>query len=179
MAYITESQLRNFAANQRHTSFGNVKSASAQANLTIFLSHSHKDKTLVEGLIVYLETLGVSVYVDWNDTQMPRITNRVTAENIKKEIAEQKVFMVLATRNALASKWVPWEVGVADQIKKAENVLIIPVADDSGQFHGSEYLQLYRRAVIADTGNYAVFDPGATTGGILLESQMKKFAGIL
>jgi hypothetical protein len=179
MAYITESQLRNFAANQRYTSFANVKGASSLAKLTIFLSHSHKDKTLVEGLIAYFETLGIAVYVDWNDTQMPRITNRATAAQIKNRIKSLGVFMVLATKNALDSKWVPWEVGVADQIKGEAQIMIIPVADDSGQFHGSEYLQLYQRAVIATDGTYAVFEPDMTTGGILLESKMKKFAGIL
>lgn len=179
MAYITESQLRNLASTHRYTSYGNVKNASAQAKLTIFLSHSHKDKELVEGLIAYFDKIGISIYVDWNDTQMPRITNRGTAEKIKKEIADQKIFMVFATKNALASKWVPWEVGVADQIKGQAQVMIIPVADDFGQFHGSEYLQLYQRAEIATDGTYAVFEPNMTTGGILLESKMKKFAGIL
>jgi hypothetical protein len=38
--------------------------------------------------------------------------------------------------------------------------------------------QLYQRAVIADSGEYAVFEPNETRG-ILLENQMKKFAGIL
>lgn len=179
MAYITEGKLREFAAQPRHVAFANIKTASAQAKLTIFLSHSHKDKNLVEGLIAHFETLGIAIYVDWNDTQMPRITNRTTAAQIKKQINDRNVFMVLATKNALASKWVPWEVGVADQLKGEPLVLIIPVADDSGQFDGSEYLQLYRRVEIATSGKQAVFEPNQTTGGILLESQMKKYAGIL
>lgn len=179
MAYLTENQLRSFATRQRHTAFSNIKSASFQAKLKIFLSHSHKDKDLVEGLIAYFESLGISIYVDWNDTEMPRITNRATAAKIKKQIDDLDVFMVFATKNALASKWVPWEVGVADQVKGEPRVLIIPVADDSGQFNGSEYLQLYQRLEIATNGNYAVFEPFRTTDGILLENQMRKFAGIL
>ncbi|MEI6655807.1 MAG: toll/interleukin-1 receptor domain-containing protein [Verrucomicrobiota bacterium] len=157
-----------------------MKTASSQAKLTVFLSHSHcqEDEEHVEGLIAFFETLGISVYVDWNDKQMPRITSRATAAQIKKRIKDLSIFMVLATKNALASKWVPWEIGIADQIKGEDQVMIIPVADDYGQFHGSEYLQLYQRAEIATDGTYAVFEPNMTTGGILLESQMKKFAGI-
>ena len=178
MAYITENQLREFAARPRYTAFANIKTASALAKLTIFLSHSHKDKNLVEGLIAYFETLGIAIYVDWNDTQMPRITNRVTAEQIKKKIDDLNLFMVLATKNALVSKWVPWEVGVADQLKGEERVLIIPVADNSGNFDGSEYLQLYRRVEPAEAGGYGVFPPGQTRG-VLLESHMKKYAQVL
>jgi len=178
MAYITENQLRDFAARPRYEAFSNIKTASRLANLSIFLSHSHRDKNLVEGLIVYFETLGITIYVDWNDTQMPRITNRATAERIKTNIRDLNLFIVLATRNALASKWVPWEVGVADQIKGEESILVIPVADNSGQFEGSEYLQLYRRVVPAEFGGYGVFQP-AQTSGILLENHLKKFAQVV
>ena len=81
MAYITENQLRDYAARPRYDAFSNIKTASRLANLTIFLSHSHKDKNLVEGLIVYFETLGITIYVDWNDTQMPasQIVQRLSA----------------------------------------------------------------------------------------------------
>lgn len=178
MAFFTERELRGYASYPRHTSFSNIKEASASAKLTIFLSHSHKDKTLVEGLIRYLDKLGVAVYVDWNDSAMPRITNRTTAEQIKKAIGINDLFVVLATNNALASKWVPWEVGVADQIKGEDRLMIIPVKDDSGRFDGSEYLQLYRRVEEADEGGPAIFQPGENRGPFL-KDQMKKYASVL
>ena len=77
----------------------------------------------------------------------------------------------------MASKWVPWEVGVADQIKGEESILVVPVADDYGQFDGSEYFQLYRRVVPAEVGGYGVFQP-AQTSGILLENHLRKFAQV-
>jgi len=89
------------------------------------------------------------VYVDWQDSDMPKATNRETAEKIKKQIAKNEFFLVLATNNALSSRWVPWEIGVADQVKANHDKMgIIPVVDDSGQFKGNEYLQLYKRITL-------------------------------
>jgi hypothetical protein len=169
MAYFTEQQLERFAESydleKRASQFLNESKASA--GLSIFLSHSHKDRKKARGLIRHFAGLGVEVYVDWNDSDMPRETNRETAERIKSKIDETRLFMVLATRNALDSKWVPWEIGVADKTKGEAAVLIIPVEDASGHFAGSEYLRLYRRVMIADDGKDAVFEPDKTKGSYL------------
>jgi len=115
------------------------------ARVSIFLSHSHKDKDLVEGFINYLAySSQIKIYVDWLDSDMPATTTRATAHRIKQKIAQMDYFLVLATRNAMESKWVPWEIGVADQIK-ANKIAIVPVSDPNGNFHGNEYLQLYPR----------------------------------
>jgi hypothetical protein len=178
MAYLTENQLRNYASTLKHaqTTFANVKTSGVLAQVTIFLSHSSKDRELAQGLVFYLGSLGISVYVDWNDSDMPRVTNRETAERLKVKIKENRLFMILASRNALDSKWVPWEVGIADQCKGEQAMLLIPVADASGRFEGAEYLQLYRRVETAP-GGFGVFPPGQTTG-VLLESHVRSFGVI-
>lgn len=170
MAYFSEQELTRFAVNARTQNFSNIKEARArqEAAVTIFLSHSHKDKLLVLGFIAYMETLGIKIYVDWNDGDMPRVTNRETADRIKEKIHENKLFMVLATSNAIDSKWVPWEVGIADQAKGAEQIIVVPVADYSGNYRGAEYLQLYRQLKNAAGGGRALFPPGQDRG-ILLE----------
>jgi hypothetical protein len=169
MAYFTEGQLDQFADSyeleKRASQFLNLSMAST--GLSIFLSHSHKDRKRAKGIVRHFASLGVVVYVDWNDSDMPRETNRETAEKIKAKIDENHLFMVLATRNALDSKWVPWEIGVADKTKGEAAVLIIPVTDSAGSFAGSEYLQLYRRVMIADDGQDGVFEPDKTTGSYL------------
>jgi hypothetical protein len=172
MAYFTETQLTSYASQLRNssTNFSNIiraKEATAAAAATIFLSHSHKDRTQAEGLVYYLASLGIKVYVDWNDSDMPRITNRDTAEKIKGEIKTKGLFMILATRNALESRWVPWEVGIADQCKGDQRMLLIPVADYSGRFDGNEYLQLYQHVETTAAGGYGVFAPGQTSGSTL------------
>lgn len=166
MAYFTEQQLEGFADSydleKRASQF--LNEAKARTGLSIFLSHSHKDRRKARGIIRHFASFGVAVYVDWNDSDMPRETNRETAEKIKGKIAETGLFMVLATRNALDSKWVPWEIGVADKTKGEAAVLIIPVTDASENWAGSEYLRLYRRVAIADDGEDGVFEPGKTRG---------------
>jgi hypothetical protein len=161
MGYFTESMLRVYAgASLSYQEKTLIKESRVQAMLTIFLSHSHHDRDLVRGLINFLAKQGISVYVDWNDSSMPRITDRETADRIKAKIKENTLFMLLATNNALESRWVPWETGVADQSKGYDRILLIPVADPSGQFKGSEYLQLYRRLepTFGDWGE--VIEPG-------------------
>ncbi len=155
MRYFSESKLQEMGAQPLYESFANIKTASIQARVTMFLSHSHLDRNLVRGLIRYLERLGISLFVDWNDSSMPAVTNRVTAAKLKQRIKDSSLFMVLATRNALKSKWVPWEIGIADQMKGESAVSVIAVADPSGKFEGAEYLQLYQLVAFPDVGGFA------------------------
>ncbi len=101
----------------------------------------------------------IKIYVDWNDTSMPRITSKITAAKIKEKIKEMKFFLILGTHNAMTSVWVPWETGVADQCKKNDQIFIIPVADNSGKFYGNEYFQLYRRIELDSLGNLMIVVP--------------------
>jgi len=147
MAFLTEEFLREKTKKRRLEKLAYetyIKKYEWEAEVTVFLSHSHKDKELVEGFIQVLAERGISVYVDWNDTEMPRITNGETARKIKEKIKELDLFMLLATENALSSRWCPWELGVADSSKDWNKILIIPVADKSGKFKGNEYLRIYR-----------------------------------
>ena len=178
MAFLTEQSLRGFRSSLTvrlfEGRFDNIVTEARAADLTIFLSHSHDDRPLVEGFIALLDGLGIKLYVDWNDNDMPRVTSRETADKIKGQIQGNKLFMILATQAALTSKWVPWEIGVADKSKGENQVLIIPVADSEASFKGSEYLRLYRRVIISDEGLSAVFEPGKTKGQVL-ESYMQVF----
>jgi len=177
MPYFTEQQLYRFADSPtleaRAKPFLNESVATAR--LSIFLSHSHNDRKKARGIIKHLASLGIDVYVDWNDDQMPRETNRVTAERIKTRIEELDLFMVLLTRNAAASRWVPWEIGVADQAKGDSKVIIIPVLDSTGRYYGMEFLRLYRRVELATSGETCVLRPGRAVG-LLLEAYLERFA---
>ncbi|MBU2610296.1 MAG: toll/interleukin-1 receptor domain-containing protein [Chloroflexi bacterium] len=165
---LTESQLRNYRLQFQESLY--KTSAKSDARVSIFLSHSHKDKELVEGFINYLAfSSRIKIYVDWQDSDMPAVTNRDTALRIKKKIDEMDYFLVLATRNAMNSKWVPWEIGVADRAKTTNRIAIIPVADPEDKFDGNEYLQLYPRiepGKIQFTGEttLAIFEVGADKG---------------
>ena len=165
MSFLTEGTLRVYASETTPSTLRkSARGLQPGSVATIFLSHSHLDRELALGLIKFLGSQGITLYVDWNDTEMPQITSRGTADLVKQRIKENAVFMLLATRNALASKWVPWEVGVADQSKSADQIVVIPVADPSGYFQGSEYLQLYNRLESAEGGGFGIFEPNRNSG---------------
>lgn len=175
MAYYTEADLERFAASYEMSEQARLRlrSTRAAARKSVFLSHSHKDKVMAKGLRNLLASQGVDLYIDWEDASMPNPTNRETAEKLKARIRASDYLLVLATENGCASRWVPWEIGIADSQKDPDNILILPVADRTGRFHGNEYLQLYRRLETSDIPQKTgVFAPNATRG-VLLESLLR------
>ena len=88
--------------------------------------------------------IGISVYIDWLDEEMPASPSRRTAKRLKSKIRESDFFLFLATKNSRRSRWCPWEIGYADGVKRIDEIFMAPFEDDEGD-HGSEYLQLYRR----------------------------------
>jgi hypothetical protein len=131
---------------------------------TAFLCHSHEDKKYVEGLQVMLEEQGWQLYVDWQDGKLPSSPNAETAAGIKQKIRETDWFLFLASPNSISSRWCPWEIGIADGIKHHDNIVIVQTIDRSGNYHGNEYLQLYRHINITKSGKYALFRPGESHG---------------
>lgn len=111
---------------------------------SVFLSHAHLDKDLVEQAQAIFKNLGIKVYVDWMDESMPQVCSGITADNIKTKIQANEKFVLLASDSAIASKWCNWEVGIGDTYKLSkDNLLIIPIAESRHTWTGNEYLQLY------------------------------------
>ena len=149
MSFITRAQLHSY--NQGFTianEYVRAKQAEAsatyswQADTTIFLSHSHKDKDLIQPAIAFLRSHGVKVYVDWMDEGMPDVVSGETAKKIKQKIGEQKKFLVLVTENSKDSRWVPWELGYADPVKGMSHIASFPVAEKE-DFAQNEYMRIY------------------------------------
>jgi hypothetical protein len=92
MAILTRSQFesiaQNKASNNRLRGFVNETRTFSKSTATtsIFLSHSHHDKEVVEQGKIFFENLGISIYVDWADETMPERTNGITAHKIKNQI---------------------------------------------------------------------------------------------
>lgn len=145
-----------------------VEEARQAGRQTAFLSHSHKDSALAKGLQGFLQSNGWRVYIDWEDTSMPSMPNRETAQKIKEKIIRLDWFLYLATANSGSSRWCPWEIGYADGIKDIDKIVIIPTRDSAGLRHGNEYLDLYRKVDAAQSGGYGLFKPD--NRGMLLES---------
>ncbi len=149
-----------FSPGRAHT----LVEAKAANIRTAFLCHSHLDEELAKGLVTVLAEQGISLYVDWADQSMPATPNRTTAAKIQDRIRTCDLFLLLATKNSMASRWCPWEIGYADGIKLDRNILIIPTVDASGIYHGNEYLQLYRKIDGASLNALQVFDPASSIG---------------
>lgn len=161
---ITRAQLMEYG---RGTTKGRIAESyrgkeRASAGPSIFLSHSHADKDIVEPAANFFASLGVSVYVDWLDPNMPAITNAQTANTIKLMIQVNKRFVVLATERSLQSRWVPWELGYADGEKKLSDIAILPIAEDLYRDAPNEYIQVYSEIAKTTNNEWYVFGPGET-----------------
>lgn len=111
---------------------------------SVFLSHKHDEKDIIEQAITLLNKLGVEVYVDWQDEEMPKNTNGFTAMRIKNKILKNDKFILLATESAINSKWCNWELGYGDANKYSKNIAIMPITNsENNVFSGTEYLQIY------------------------------------
>ena len=111
---------------------------------SVFLSHKHDEKEIIKQAITLLGKLGVSVYVDWLDSGMPKSTSGLTAKRIKEKIRQNEKFILLATESAINSKWCNWELGYGDAHKYSKNIAIMPITEkEDSVFSGSEYLQIY------------------------------------
>jgi len=153
MAYFTKSAARAAASKQRQTlakSFTRIlsesnASVSVSGSFDIFLSHSIQDADLVLGVKLLLEKQGLSVYVDWDtDADVDRSTvSKETAALLRKRMQQSQSLLYLATENAGASKWMPWELGYFDGLRKG-GVAVFPLLDqEDGRFPQQEYLGLY------------------------------------
>lgn len=113
-------------------------------NNGVFLSHKHTDKELVYEVIKLFNDFNINAYIDWLDDDMPAVTNQDTALKIKEKINSSKKFLLLATEDAINSKWCNWELGLGDAVKYHEHIAIIPIAEtNNGNWNGNEYLQIY------------------------------------
>lgn len=177
MAFITEDQLRAFpgrlTANQRTFTKSAASSRTASTVATVFLSHSHDDADLVEPAILLLASQGVAVYVDWKDPTMPAMTSPETASRIKERIGGCKKFVVLGTNNAVTSRWIPWELGIADIRNGLVNIAIMPVVQQYRNWEGHEYVGIYSTLELSDSGRWAVF-PAGKNQGTTLEDWLKR-----
>ncbi len=148
MSYISEYQLSNYRNRTRTFSADNVinlsKSSFRDTNRPmIFLSHKHDEFSIMQDVIAFLKNEGVDVYVDWMDSSMPAYTNAETAHKLKEKIKASDKFILIATQNAINSKWCNWELGLGDAEKYINNIALFPINKSNQFFYGAEYLKIY------------------------------------
>ncbi len=62
------------------------------------------------------------------------------------------MLLLLATNNALESRWVPWELGYADGKITWSRVAIIEVARNGEKYLGNEYVDFYQKLSLPGEG---------------------------
>lgn len=146
--FASFADLRGFSANIDGRML--LKQASSEAyQHNVFLSYSSKDQDLLPGVIQVLQGRGGRVYIDKLDPELPDLINRDTAERLRLRIAGCGRFVMFVTTNSKGSRWVPWELGLADGEKREPAIALFPSAETAGEteWANQEYLGLYRRIV--------------------------------
>lgn len=118
----------------------------------VFLSHSSADKDALPKVIGFLEKHGAKVYVDKADKELPQKTSAETGVKLKERISQCPKFIVLVTANSKNSRWIPWELGIADEKKQLPNVALLPDVGNqaNAEWSEQEYLGLYPRIVFTN-----------------------------
>ncbi len=151
MTLFTKSRLNELASYETLAKSATTASILRESRTTIrtsynvFLCHSKMDSEYILGVKRALETIGLTVYVDWiDDPQLDRsaVTAR-TADILRTRMQASKMLVYAHTVSSTTSRWCPWELGYFDG-HKGGNVFLLPIVDDdASKFIGQEYLGLY------------------------------------
>lgn len=130
-----------------------LREAFSISKKNIFLAHSSKDEKHLPDIIYILKKHGGRVYVDKGDARLPKKPNKGTAEILRKTIQKCHRFILFVTPNSKDSRWIPWELGLADGKKSSMSVVLFPTLEyrDEQDWAETEYLGLYRRIVWVQT----------------------------
>ena len=140
----------------------------------IFLSHKHDESPLlIKQIRGFFASLNADLYIDWLDKDMPKVTNMDTAIKLKEKIKTTEKFVVLATPKSIESIWIPWEIGLADQIKGYGNIAILPIVHNDEEWVGREYYRLYSK-IQNVKGKWLVLAPDCEFVGVELVQWLKQ-----
>jgi curved DNA-binding protein CbpA len=78
----------------------------------VFVSHSHKDNAFTERLVADLRQAGADAWMDKTDLGAGDFQDRIS-----RALARCEWFLLVLTRDALASAWVQQEVNAANRLK--------------------------------------------------------------
>jgi len=171
MAYLTisdtEGALQRTQARRQIAKAATVvlkESASAfrsTDSFDVFLSHCLKDADKVLGVKAYLEEQHLKVYVDWiEDPQLDRgKVTPATADHLRTRMAACASMIFATSDNSPDSKWMPWELGFFDGLRKGRIAILPLIASEGATFDGQQYLGLYPKIekLPLTTGGFQVF----------------------
>ena len=148
MAFLTFGEISKYAPTTEKIRL--LKEASKHPqDKDVFLSHSSADVGYIPGVVGFLQQHGASVYVDNGDATLPEYTNSETGNILRSRVKGCPRFVLLVSENSKGSRWIPWELGLADGFKGLYSVALLPIAQSSTESNWVqlEYLGLYPRIV--------------------------------
>ena len=77
----------------------------------VFISHQKKDKEVAKAIADYFLKAGINIYFDEYDTSIDINDPKSVVASIKLGIRRSSHMLCLLSRNAMESKWMPWEIG--------------------------------------------------------------------
>ena len=141
-------QITNYQLNEARIQTKSFTEGSRVSYKTsVFLSHKHSDLNDLKDLIGFFRTkYNVDIYIDCMDPVMPEKTSGETARRIKEIIKKCDRFVLLATNDAIESKWCNWELGFGDAQKFDDRIALFPIKEKNSSdnlYKGNEYMQIY------------------------------------
>lgn len=120
----------------------------------IFISHSYIDKPTALEVATMFNNLGYESYIDWQDQSLPyrEDVSPDTAEVLRNNIKFSCALIYVASQGSSDSKWMPWELGLADGMKRNTAIMPLVYTEDDKLEDGREYLGLYPEIITSDLG---------------------------
>jgi hypothetical protein len=163
ISYLTKAELREWSeswnkipSEREQLRKSLSESQNRSLNGSTFLSHSSQDDELMPAVVRLLENHGAKVYLDKRDPTLESQTPREIANTLRQRIRATKKFVLFTTNNSMESKWVPWELGLADDAKGTGAVALLPAVEKAFEFQWTEqeYLGIYDRIIWGDLKGY-------------------------
>lgn len=160
MAYLSPTYLRRYDVTNFSNSRYITEAKTAAVKASVFLSHSSADDEHVDRVVLFFRDFDAVVYADNYDKTLPKPPNVATAATLKHRIGDTSRFVVLVSPNSRSSRWIPWEIGIADGKKGVAPIAILPVTPDGVEeaWTVEEYFGLYPRIRLYEDG-WFVLDP--------------------
>lgn len=137
----------------------------SDANGRVILTAAEQDRALQRPALHFLVSQAASLYVDVRESGDPDREPEGYDLWLRTCLAHGRSLVLVATQEGLASKWVPWQLGLAEGFLGRENVAVLPV-DDYVPFRGSALVEIYP-TIRRREGAWVLVWPGGRPGPLL------------
>lgn len=145
-----------------------AKNDPLQTRLKVYLLHrASEDENLVRWAKGFLCSLVGADCIEWCDAGVFDLFSIDDAKKMKETMASCKKVILLATPECGKSALISWQVGLADQMKGANNVAILPLLSHADNWERRDYYSFYNR-IEKPEKDWKVLSPGYDYTGVPL-----------